>query len=104
MPTPWRRVPRERIGRRPMRSESFPASGAMTSGMAVHGKRRRPVCIGEEPRPNWKYWATRKTEAESVPIIKKPGELAPKKGRDRKSLKGNLGTVARPSHARNAHK
>src|SRR5712691_7065596 len=46
----------------------------------------------------------RKAEAESVPIIKKPVAFAPKKGRDRKSLKGSIGSVARASHARNALK
>src|SRR5207247_10787135 len=68
------------------------------------GKRRRRVCIGEESRPNWKYGATRKAEAESAPIIKKPVAFAPKKGRDRKSLKGSIGSVARASHTRNALK
>src|SRR5439155_23155011 len=46
----------------------------------------------------------RKAEAESAPIIKKPVAFAPKKGRDRKSLKGSIGSVARASHARNALK
>src|SRR5437667_12747667 len=46
----------------------------------------------------------RKAEADSVPIIKKPVAFAPKKGRERKSLKGSIGSVARASHARNALK
>src|SRR5437868_15519160 len=38
------------------------------------------------------------SEAETDPIIKKPVAFAPKKGRDRKSLKGSIGSVARASH------
>src|SRR5258708_35370464 len=51
-----------------------------------------------------KDWATSKPVPETDPIIKKPFAFAHKKGRDRKSLKGSIGSVARDSHARNALK
>jgi hypothetical protein len=46
-------------GRAPILSESRPAIGAMTIGVAVQGRKRSPVPSGESPSANWKYWLVR---------------------------------------------
>ena len=46
-PSACRVSPRTMIGRRPMRSESAPASGEMNIGVAKNGSSRSPVATGE---------------------------------------------------------
>ena len=56
--------------RAPTLSESAPAMGAISSGVAVHGRKRSPVPSGESPRANWKYWLVRKAAEKIAAAIR----------------------------------
>jgi hypothetical protein len=51
-------------------SESAPATGATTSGAAVHGRKRRPVASGVSPRANWKNWLVRNAAEKIAALMK----------------------------------
>ena len=63
-----------------MRSDSAPATGATTSGVAVQGRTRTPACSGELCSASWKYCAIRKAAANCDPLMKKAGGVGRGKG------------------------
>src|SRR6266567_955201 len=85
----------------PIRSDNAPATGDR-HGVAVHGKRRRPVPSGEFPRANWKNWLVRNTAPKVDAVIRNNVPTAAEKVVLRNIDSGIIGSSARVSQARKA--
>src|SRR5260221_706668 len=84
--------------RYPIRSDSAPAT-TDRHGVAVHGKRRRPVLSGEFPRANWKNWLVRNTAPKVAAVIRNNAPTAAEKVVLRNSGSGIIGSSAPGSRA-----
>ena len=83
-------------------SESAPAIGATTIGIAVHGRTRRPASSGEYPCAVWKNCVSRKIEPNIPNDIASDAPFAAEKPRLRKKRIGSIGCGVRSSHRTNA--
>ena len=92
------------IGRRPIRSESAPASGETTIGVPKNGRSRRPAAIGEYPRANWNSWVNRNAAANVAPDIRNVVRLPAAKAELRNRRIGTMGSRAFCSQLTNASK
>ena len=101
-PTACSTSPGAASARAPTRSTSRPATGATSSGVIVHGRKRSPVPRGESPREIWKNWLVTYAVAKIDAAIRNCVPAAAENTRERNKDSGTIGSGATDSQPRNA--